>query len=114
MRLAEVSSRLSDVSERYKVPERVHAGMNMASEAAHTGMSMASEAARKGADVAYRVVREYPRTSATAGAIVAAALIGGLLWYMFGDPRRPVERRRKPQRVRAKTERRTRAKAATQ
>lgn len=114
MRLAEVPSRLSEVSERYQVPERLHAGMNRATEAAHAGMNMASEAARKGADVAYRVVREYPRTSATAGAIVAAALIGGLLWYMFGDPRKPVERRRKPQRVRAKTERRSRAKTASQ
>lgn len=108
MRLAEVPSRLSEVSERYKVPERVSA----ASQKVYEGVSVAGDAARRSANAAYRMALEHPRTS-IAGAIAAAAIIGGLLWYMFGDPRRPVERRRKPQRVRAKTERRTRAKTAS-
>jgi hypothetical protein len=61
---------------------------------------------------------EHPRTS-VAGIILAAALVGGLLWYMFGDSRRPVQRRRTHTRMRAGTERRrrggraARARAAT-
>jgi hypothetical protein len=107
MRLAEVSSRLNEVSERYQVPERLSA----ASKKAYEGMGVASEAARRGAHAAYQMAREYPRAS-IGGAILAAALIGGLLWYMFGDRQRPVQRRRHATRVRAGSERRRKSRAA--
>jgi hypothetical protein len=105
MRLAEVtrevSNQLSDTSERYQVPQRLRA---------------AGEAARQGAQAAYRMALDHPRTS-VAGIILAAALVGGLLWYMFGDSRRPVQRRRTHTGMRAGTERRkrraARARAAT-
>jgi hypothetical protein len=103
MKLAEVSDRLSDVAERYQVPERVSA----ASQKIHEGMSYAGDAARRGANVAYRMAREHPATS-VASLVLAAALIGGVLWYLFGDPRHPVERRRRGSRVRAVSERRRR------
>ena len=104
MRLAEVQNRLSEVSERYQVPQRVSA----ASQKVVEGATAASEAALRGAQGAYRLAREYPRAS-IGTAIVAAAAISYLLWYMFGDPDRPVERRRKGVRVRARSERRRRA-----
>jgi hypothetical protein len=125
MTLAEVSNRLSEVAERYQVPERVsvasqklYEGMSTAGEAARKGAVVAGEAARKGAVVAgeaarrgahaaYQIAHEYPRAS-VASALVAAALIGGALWYLFGDPKRPVERRRRGARVRAVSERRRR------
>jgi hypothetical protein len=103
MTLAEVSNRLSEVAERYQVPERV----SVASQKLYEGMSTAGEAARRGAHAAYHMAREYPRAS-VASALVAAALIGGALWYLFGDPKRPVERRRRGARVRAVSERRRR------
>ena len=100
MRLAEVtkevSNQLSEASERYQVPQRLRA---------------AGEAARQGAHAAYRMALDHPRTSA-AGIILAAALVGGLLWYLFGDSRRPVQRRQTHTRVRARTERRKRSRAA--
>lgn len=102
MRLAAVSSRINEVAERYQVPERV----NAASQKMYEGMSAAGDAAKRGAYAAYQLARENPRTT-IASAIVAATLIGGLLYYMFGDPQKPVERRRKGKRVRARTERRT-------
>jgi hypothetical protein len=102
-RLAEAPARLSELSERYQVPERISA----ASQKAYEGMSAASEAARRGAHAAYQIAREYPRAS-VASALVAAALIGGALWYLFGDPKRPVERRRRGARVRSVSERRRR------
>jgi hypothetical protein len=64
--------------------------------------------ARHGAEVAYRAALRNPRTS-IAGAVLAAVAIGGLLYYMFGDPRKPVERRRRGPRVRAVSERRKRS-----
>lgn len=102
-RLAEVPGRVSELSERYQVPERVSA----ASQKMYEGMSAAGEAARRGAHAAYQMAREYPRAS-VASAFVAAALIGGALWYLFGDPKRPVERRRRGARVRSVSERRRR------
>jgi len=84
---------LHEVSERYQVPQRVRA---------------AGETARQGAHTAYRMALDHPRASTAAGIILAAALAGGVLWFMFGDSRRPVERRRKGQRVRAVSERRSR------
>jgi hypothetical protein len=99
MRLAEVtrevSNQLSEASERYQVPQRLRA---------------AGEAARQGAQAAYRMALDHPRTS-VAGIILAAALVGGLLWYMFGDSQRPVQRRRNHTRMRAGTERRRRGRA---
>jgi hypothetical protein len=102
-RLAEVPARLSELSDRYQVPERVSA----ASHKAYEGVSAAGEAARRGAHAAYQMAREYPRASVASG-LVAAALIAGALWYLFGDPKRPVERRRRGARVRAVSERRRR------
>ena len=100
MRLAqvtkEVSNQLSEASERYQVPQRLRA---------------AGEAARQGAQTAYRMALDHPRTS-IAGAILAAALVGGLLWYMFGHSRRPLQRRQTHIRVRAGTEGRRRSRAA--
>ena len=84
MRLAEVSNRLSEVAQRYEVPKRVGA----ASQKIHEGMSYAGDAARRGAHVAYRMAREHPGTS-VASLVLAAALVGGVLWYLFGDPRHP-------------------------
>jgi hypothetical protein len=103
MTLAEVSNRLSEVAEHYKVPERVAA----TSQKLHEGMSAAGHAARRGAYAAYQIAREHPRAS-VASLAVAAAVIGGVLWYVFGDARHPVERRRKGERVRAVSERRKR------
>jgi hypothetical protein len=103
MRLAEVSNRLSEVAQRYEVPKRV----GTASQKIHEGMSYAGDAARRGAHVAYRMAREHPGTS-VASLVLAAALVGGVLWYLFGDPRHPVERRRRGARVRAVSERRRR------
>lgn len=114
MTLSEVSNRLSEVAERYQVPERVsvasqklYEGMSTAGEAVRKGAVVAGEAAHRGAHAAYQMAREYPRAS-VASALVAAALIGGALWYLFGDPKRPVERRRRGARVRAVSERRRR------
>jgi hypothetical protein len=114
MKLAQVSSRLADLSEQYEVPqklgqvsEKVYEGIGAAGEAARKSAMAAGEVARRGAHAAYGIAREYPRAS-LASAVVAAALIGGALWYLFGDPKRPVERRRKGERVRAVSERRRR------
>ena len=107
MRLAEVSSRLNEVSERYQVPERVSA----ASQKAYEGMNVAADAARRGAHVAYRMAREYPRASIS-GALLAATLVGGMLWYLFADQKHPVQRRRPGNRLRAGAERRKRARAS--
>jgi hypothetical protein len=74
-------------------------------------MTVASEAARKGALAAYRTALEHPRTS-IGGIIVTAAIVGGVLWYVFGDWRRPVQRRRHATRARAGVERRKRQRAA--
>jgi hypothetical protein len=103
MRLADVTSRVQDVSERYQVPEKVSA----ARQKLYQGVNVASDAAFRGANAAYRVARNNPRT-AIAGMILAAVAVGGVLWYMFGDPKKPVERRRKGARVKAVTERRRR------
>lgn len=107
MRLADVSSRVQEVSERvserYQVPEKVSA----ARQKLYEGMNVASDAAVRGTHAAYRVARDNPRT-AIASMILAAVAVGGVLWYMFGDPKKPVERRRKGARVKAVTERRRR------
>lgn len=101
MRLAQVSNRVAELSEKYEVPEK----LGRVSEKVYDQMSVAGQAARKGAIVAYRAALDHPKTS-IGGIIVAAALVGGLLWFMFGDERRPVQRRRKGARASAGAERR--------
>jgi hypothetical protein len=110
MRLAQISNRAAQLSERYEVPEHLSSASRKLSEVSgkvYHGVSAAGEAARKGALAAYRAALAHPKTS-IGGVIVAAALVGGLLWYLFGDPRRPVQRRRTHTRMRAGTERRRR------
>jgi hypothetical protein len=106
MRLAEVtkevSNHLNEVSERYQVPQRLR---------------VVGDTARRGAQNAYQLALEHPRTSAAAGVILAAAIVGGVLWYMFGSQREPLERRTRRVRAgtgrkRAKTTRASRAAAA--
>jgi hypothetical protein len=102
MRLADVTNRLNEVSERYEIPERV----GVATQKVREGMHAAGDAAYRGAYSAYQFAREHPR-STIGGAIAAAAIIGGVLWYLFGDTRHePVQRRKAPARVRAGGERR--------
>lgn len=102
MRLADVQSRLSEVSDRYQVPER----FNTASQKVREGVHAASDAAYRGAHAAFQMAREHPKSTVGA-AIAAAAIIGGVLWYLFADKRHePVQRRRSPSRVRAGAERR--------
>src|SRR5262245_54129729 len=110
MRLVQIPRHVSHLAEEYEVPERLNEAsrkLGEVSEKVYDGMSVAGEAARKGAVAAYRTALEYPRAS-IGGVILAAALIGGLLWYVFGDSRRPVQRRRHSTRVRAGAERRKR------
>jgi hypothetical protein len=108
MRLADVSTRLSEVSERYHVPER----LNAASQKVRDGVSAAGDAAYRGAYSAYTLARAYPKTS-IGGAIAAAAIIGGVLWYLFGQGNsQPVQRRRSQSRVRAGGERRRKNRTA--
>ena len=101
MRLAEVTrdvaDQLNDVSERYQVPKRLRVAQDMA----RRGAQVAYDNAYRGARSAYRVALENPRASAAAGVILAAAIVGGVLWYIFGSER---QQPRKPRaRVRAGT-----------
>jgi hypothetical protein len=111
MRLAEmtkeVSNQLSEVSERYQVPQRLRRASDAACEAAYT----ASDAARRSARQAYRVALDHPRASAAAGVILAAAVVGGLLWYIFGNEDKTQRNKTRP-RVRARTERRKQGRSA--
>ena len=115
MRMADISSRAADLAERYEVPEHLNQAsrkLSEVSEKVYDRMSTAGEAARRGALAAYRTALEHPKTS-IGGIIIAAALVGGLLWYMFGDERRPVQRRRAgASRLRAGTERRRKGRSA--
>jgi hypothetical protein len=101
MRLAEVPSRLSDASSI--ASEKISEGV----EAARRG----ADVAYRGAQSAYRLALEHPKTSIGA-IVVSAVLVGGLLWYMFGTHRKPLERRSKGPRVRAVSERRRRSRHA--
>jgi len=115
MRLAQVSNRLANLAEEYEVPERLNDAsqkLGQVSEKVYDRMTAAREVARRGAAQAYRVALENPRTSAAAGVILAAALVGGVLWYVFGDWRKPAPRKRSGARVRAGAERRKRARHA--
>ena len=116
MRLAEVTrdvtEQLNDVSERYQVPQRLrHAG-----DTARRGAEHAYRHAYRGAQNAYQMALENPRASAAVGVVVAAAIVGGVLWYIFGNRReeqRPTRRvRAGTGRKRAKTTRSSRAAAA--
>lgn len=102
MRLAQITDRAAELSEKYQLPEHL--------DNASRKLSEVSVAAKRGAAVAYRTALDNPKTSA-AGVILAAALIGGLLWWMFGDERRPVQRRKHANRVRAGSERRRKSRA---
>jgi len=101
MRLAEVTrdvaGHLNEVSERYQVPQRLRVAQDMARRGAQT----AYDNAYRGAQSAYRVAMNNPRASAAAGVILAAAIVGGVLWYIFGSEREQQERRTR--RVRAGT-----------
>jgi len=108
MRLAEISNRAAELSDQYEVPKHLDNASRKLSEVSskvYDQLGVAGQAARKGAEAAYRTALDYPKTS-IAGIVLAAALVGGLLWFMFGDERRPVQRRRVHSRVRAGTERR--------
>ena len=118
MRLAEVTrevaDQLNEASERYQVPQR----LQMARETARRGAQVAYDNAYRGARHAYRVALDNPRASAAAGVILAAAIVGGMLWYIFG--RETEQEPRRTRRVRAGTGRkrarstRTSARAAAQ
>jgi len=94
MRLASITERISPVSEKL-----------------YDGVNSAGEAVSQGAQAAYRAALDHPRTS-IGGLILAAGLVAGALWYVFGDWRRPASRRGTATRVRAGTARRRRAKHA--
>lgn len=120
MRLAQLTNRAAEraaeLSEKYELPEHLDHASRKLSEVSgkvYDSMSVAGDAARRHAMAAYRTALEHPRTS-IGGMIIAAALVGGLLWYMFGDERRPVQRRRRStgSRVRAGTERRRKHRSA--
>ena len=97
MRLAQITNRAAELSEKYELPEHLDNASRKLSEVSgkvYDRMSVAGEAARRQAIAAYRTALEHPKTS-IGGIVLAAALVGGLLWYMFGDERRPVQRRRR-------------------
>ena len=108
MRLAAISNRAAELSEQYEVPKHLDNASRKLSEVSgkvYDQLSVAGETARRGAVAAYRTALDHPKTS-IGGVIIAAALVGGLLWYMFGSEGRPVQRRRTHPRVRAGAERR--------
>jgi hypothetical protein len=114
MRLAQIPQRVSQLAEEYEVPERVNDASRKLTEVSgkvYDHMSVAGDAARRGAMTAYRHALEHPRSS-IGGIILAAAIVGGVLWYVFGDWRRPAQRRRHATRVRAGAERRKRQRGA--
>lgn len=115
MRLAHITDRAAELSEKYQVPEHLNQASRKLSEVSEKvvdRVSEASEAARRGAAMAYRTALEHPKTSIGA-VIVAAALVGGALWYVFGNWRKPaIQRRRHGTRLRAGNERRRKHRAA--
>jgi hypothetical protein len=114
MRLAKISERAAELADKYEVPEHLSNASQKLSEVSgkvYDRMSVAGDAARRGAMSAYHTALEHPRTS-IGGIILAAALIGGALWYVFGDWRKPEPRKRHGGRVRAGNERRKRHRAS--
>jgi hypothetical protein len=93
----QLGEQLSDVSERYQVPERLRVASDTARRGAHT----AYRGAYRGARHAYNLALDNPRASAAAGVVLAAAIVGGVLWYIFGRETEPEQRRTR--RVRAGT-----------
>jgi pimeloyl-ACP methyl ester carboxylesterase len=95
MRLASVTDRIGPVSEKI-----------------YDGISTAGEAVCEGAETAYQTALKYPKTS-IGGFVLAAALIGGALWYIFGREQ-PAQRARRHAgaRARAGSERRKRQRPA--
>ena len=116
MRLEQISERMADLAEKHEVPQHLEQASRTLGEVSgkvYDRLSVAGEAARRGAAMAYRTALEHPRTSIGA-VIVAAALVGGVLWYVFGDWRKPPVQRRRAgtHRVRAGAERRRRTRSA--
>lgn len=115
MRLAQISDRVVDLSEKYQVPEHLNQAsrkLGEVSEKVYDRVSVAGEAAKRGAAMAYRAALDNPKTS-IGGLILAAAVVGGALWYVFGNWRRtPIQRRRPATRTRAGGERRRKGRAA--
>ena len=107
MRLAQIPNRVAQLAEQYEVPER----LNDASRKIYQGMNAAGATARRGALAAYHTALEHPRAS-IGGIILAAALVGGVLWYVFSEPlaKRKKASNRQP-RAKARTQRRSRARA---
>ena len=116
MRLAQISNRLAKMAEDRDVTARLSDAstrLGQVSEKVYDRMGVAGEAARQRALAAYRTALAHPKTS-VGGIIIAAALVGGVLWYLFGDTRRtPVQRRKHGTRMRAGTERRRKGRAAS-
>ncbi|HEX7217589.1 MAG TPA: hypothetical protein VF280_00055 [Burkholderiales bacterium] len=111
MNLANMANRVNEVAQRYQVPERLDTAKETISDLSGRMAERVSAAGQQAYQTAYRYARENPRAS-IASAVVAAMLVGGLLWYMFGDRKNPVQRRRPGNRVRAGTERRRRHRGA--
>lgn len=116
MRLAQqITDRATELADKYEVPEHLNTAsrkLSEVSEKVYDRMSTAGEAAKRGAAIAYRAALDNPKTS-IAGVVLAAALVGGALWFVFGNWRKvPIQRRRHGTRVRAGNERRRRGRAA--
>ena len=115
MRLEQISNRVANLAEKYEVPEQLNQAsrkLGEVTEKVYDRMSVAGDAARRHAMAAYRTALEHPKSS-IAGIVLAAAVVGGVLWYVFGDWRKPpVQRRRHGSRVRAGAERRRKHRAA--
>ena len=115
MRLEQISNRVANIAEKYEVPEQLNQAsrkLGEVTEKVYGRMSVAGDAARRHATAAYRTALEHPKAS-VAGIVLAAALVGGVLWYVFGDWRKPpVQRRRQSSRVRAGAERRRKHRSA--
>ena len=115
MRLEQISNRVANIAEKYEVPEHLNQAsrkIGEVGEKVYDRMSVAGEAARQRAMEAYKLALEHPKTSVV-GAVLAAAVVGGVLWFVFGDWRKPpVQRRRHGSRVRAGSERRRKHRAA--
>jgi len=94
MRLASITERISPVSEKL-----------------YDGVNSAGEAVSQGAQAAYRAALDHPRAS-IGGLILAAGLVAGALWYVFGDWRRPASRTATRVRAGTRSAHRRRAKGA--
>ena len=89
----DVADQLNEVSERYQVPQRLRYAGETAREAARAWRAKPRAAARS-TPTTWR--SSNPRTSAAAGVILAAAIVGGVLWYIFGTGEAKEPRRHAP------------------